>query len=119
MTSGGDPLFRLLQSYYIPPYLAIIRGECSNSVVSQFENPGLSGRDFLCEVSGATTPIGVVWQLRRKAAPRTRYGPIQDVPCGVEVAVNLQIALRAVVNTDRQILPDHSSASRALLRGVP
>src|SRR6516162_7175519 len=55
----------------------------------------------------------------RKAAPRTRYGPFQDVPGRVDVAVDLHLAMRASVDTDRKILLDRAAALRAFLRGVP
>ena len=73
-------------------------------VVCQFEIRSL-GCGPCAEVSGATLcDENVV--LRSKAAPRTRYGPLQNVPRGVDVAVNLHLAMRASVDADLQILPD-------------
>jgi len=49
--------------------------------------------------------------LRREAAPRTRYGPLQNVPRGVDVAVNLHLTMRASVDA----MPTRSPASRRMV----
>src|ERR1700756_2649456 len=74
---------------------AILVSNCMLSpVVSQFEILAAVRRRPSPEVSGATAS-GEAAIVSRKAAPRTRYGPLQDVPRRVGVAVGLHLTMRA------------------------
>ena len=57
---------------------------------------------------------------RAKPSPETRYGPFQQVPGRVDVAVNLDLAMRASFwMRTGQVFWDRAAELRAMLRGVP
>ena len=57
---------------------------------------------------------------RAKPSPETRYGPSQEVPGRVDVAVNLDLAMRASFwMRTGQVFWDRAAELRAMLRGVP
>jgi hypothetical protein len=88
-------------------------------------NSAAAGPQSSNEVSGATAVFAklALWALfvrlavpLRIAAPRTRYGPLQDVPRGVDVAMNLRLTMRTTVDADTQVLWDQRTAFGARLR---